>query len=108
MNGTPAPSSRKPLLEWVRRAFGFLFDTSEARRNEDEVRLVLERCLLVSKTDEEFDKELKEVLGAMTGTDGFHRHAEFRRFMALHGRDEDRGAPLRTRAEHLLQDLSRR
>lgn len=100
-------SAQVAFLPVVKRLFRFLFDSSSAEENREEVEIILRATLRESTTDAEFDAKLGEVLTAWENHQGEFRHLWFRKFLMDYARREDQGAGIRTVAEHVLEDLPR-
>lgn len=92
---------------WWKRAIGWLFDTSLARRNRQEVEDILIAALTHSHGDSDFLPALHRILvewerGAERGRNRFFN---FQSFMNQHRRPGDPPEAWRLRAHHLIEDL---
>jgi hypothetical protein len=90
-----------------KRLWNFLFDFSSAEKNQEEVEIILRTALRESTTDLGFEEKLKEVVAAFDNNDGEYRRLLMIEFINHNSRTEDMGWGIRTRAEHVLEDLPR-
>lgn len=94
----------------LKRLWAYLFDFSAADQNREEVEIILRAALRESRTDAEFDAQLRETLLGWEGRDkpAKYRYIFFLHFLEENRRREDRhGIGIRTVALHVLEDLPR-
>lgn len=91
----------------AQQLYKFLFDTSSAQKNRQEVEDILMATLLLSESDADFRTTLLRVLAEWEGgpEQGQARFYSFMRFMSQHRRRDDRKEAWHIRANHLLEDL---